>query len=499
MSHSDLVVAVDIGTESSRACIIDMEGKILASERLEQSMSSPKKGWAEQEPGAWWDNTRKNIEKLLNRPDFASAAVKGIGVCGQMHAPVPVDHDGKLISGPVSLWCDKRQRELSGRLASEEPEDGFYLDTVGNPPLPAWFGIKIAWLKENRPEIYKKASHFLPPKDYINYELTGNMATDFSEASGSFLMDKSTNNWSADMIDLLDLDGDKLPTIRPADSILGTVKDTVARQLGLPPKVPVIVGGGDMLCLLLGAGIVKQKLACDTTGTASVFSSFSEKPTQDSNVMSLRHVVEGWINFGILDSGGGSLWWFRDMLNEALPKNGSINYKNLSRAARESSPGAKGLYFLPYLQGERVLGSSRSSGVFFGLTPAHTHNDLARAIMEGVTFDLNQTKVILDESIDIEEMRTIGGGAKSDIWNKIKANIYGIPLKTLKSFEGGVMGCSFLTHSALGWTNDPVEDVEQLEEKRTFKPEQSLVEKYGDYFERFKDLHDRIQPLYEEI
>lgn len=488
-----------MGTESSRACIIDSEGSLLHAEKTSQAMASPRKGWAEQEPLTWWDNTRKNIKSLLRHPEVSPDGIKAIGVCGQMHAPVPIDDRGEPINQPVSLWCDKRADDVSRELIKREPEENFFLSRAGNPPLPAWMGIKIAWLKRNHPDIYEKASYFLPPKDYINYELTGEMATDYSEASGSFLMDKESGEWSKELIELLNLDRGKIPEIAKADEVLAPIKGEIASNLGLSRNTPVIVGGGDMLCLLLGAGIVEPRLACDTTGTASVFSAYSENPASMENIMSLRHVVDGWINFGILDSGGGSLWWFKDLLEGVLPASGELDYELLSEAAARSRPGANGLFFLPYLQGERVMGSSRSSGVFYGLTPAHSYEDMARAIMEGVTFDLNRTGVILDEKEKIEEMRTIGGGAKSETWNKIKANIYGKSLATLRSFEGGVVGCSFLAHSALGWIDNPVVGVEKLELENKFEPRGSAKEEYGDYFEKFCCLHDEMQPLFEEI
>lgn len=493
------VLAIDIGTESSRACLIDKNARLVDSARVTQELGSPQKGWAEQEPSLWWNNTRQNIRNLVEREKVSPENIEAIGVCGQMHAPVAINKGGDVVDRPTQLWCDKRTGELTKELREREPEQGFYKRKVGNIPAPAWSGLKMKWLKRHRPEDYKQVDCFVPPKDYINYELTGELSTDYSEASGSFLMDVDTEDWSDEMIELLEVDKEKLPPIQPSDAVLGGLSQEVAKDLGLKSGIPVVVGGGDMLSTLLGAGIIDRTVGCDTTGTASIFSSFSPDPTESPKVMSLRHVIDGWINFGILDSGGGSLWWFRRLLEQGGDLDNSIDYAQLSEAANRAPVGSKGLYFLPYLQGERVLGSANASGVFFGITPAHDYSDFARAIMEGVTYHLNQTKVLLEDMIDIEHMNSIGGGAKSDIWNRVKANIYGVPVHTLEAFEGGVLGCAFLAFSALGILDGPAGGADKLEVKNRFKPDEDQVEQYQDRFENFQQLHDALQPLFEQI
>jgi xylulokinase len=502
--NNKYLLSVDIGTESGRAALLTLDGEVVAASSREYPLYCPRAEWAEQNPDDWWNTTVENIKEILRKAN--NPKVLGIGIGGQMHAPVPVDEKGRLLSDRVLLWCDKRSSYLCDGLKKKYDEkDG--LKITGNAMVPAWTGFKIQWLKEHCPEIYNKTYKFLTCKDYLNLRLTGKMYTDYSEASATYLFDAHSKNWSEQLIKLLGLDMGKLPEIVEASKIIGTVTAEAAKATGLEEGIPVVAGGGDMMCILLGAGIAKFGQACDITGTAADISVFIEEPLYDPRLMHIHHVVPGggWISFGILDAGGGSFKWFKDVFctkeTEEAKEQGVPVYQLLSDKAEAVPPGAEKLLFYPYLLGERTLGSSSSRGVFFGLTPRHEIAHCVRAIMEGVTFDLNQSlKIIEGKNKGIGEIRAIAGGARSSLWCDIKANIYRKTIVTLKNFEGGVVGAAILAGLGVGAYKDVFSATERvISFDRRCYPDNKKMEFYIKLYGFYKELHDEMQLYYKKL
>ena len=255
-------MGIDIGTQSTRVALLDLDGQIVASSSTLQEMDTPKPGWGEQDPDHWWQNVVENIEKVSEQAGASADEILAIGVSGQMHATIPLGKDGNLLSHQVQLWCDKRCADLT-----EEFKTSPFLDSamkiVGNPPVPAWLGFKIRWLKLNAPEVYADTWKFVCSPGYINYRLTGEVAAEWTDASGSFLMDTKTRNWSPEMISYLGLDPDKLPEIRDSAEIVGKVTIEASRQTGLAQGTPVVAGAGDMLCMLISSGLARPGRAAD--------------------------------------------------------------------------------------------------------------------------------------------------------------------------------------------------------------------------------------------
>lgn len=498
------MLSVDIGTESGRAALLTLDGEMVASSSREYPLYCRKAEWAEQDPDDWWNATVENIRTILAKVN--NPKVLGIAIGGQMHAPVPVDKSGNLLSNRVLLWCDKRSNYLCEDLRKRYNEaEG--LKITGNAIVPSWTGFKIQWIKENTPDTYQKTYKFLTCEGYLNLRLTGEMYTDYSEASATYLFDARKKNWSEELVKLLGLDMDKLPPIVEASKVIGKVTAEAAKLTGLKEGTPVVAGGGDMMCLLLGAGIAKFGQACDITGTAADVSVFVEEPLYDPRLMHIHHVVPGggWISFGILDAGGGSFKWFKDVfcskeLAEAKTRGISI-YRLLDEKANEIPIGSEKLVFFPYLMGERTLGSSNSRGVFFGLTPRHEIAHCIRAIMEGVTFDLNQSlEIIVDKNIQIDDIRTIGGGARSDLWCEIKADIYGKTIKTLTNFEGGVVGGAILAGLGVGVYKNVNEAAEKIIKfDKTYDVNKENKEVYKKLYGFYKELHDAMQIYYNKL
>ncbi len=499
-----LLLGIDIGTQSSRAAFIDLQGKVVASASVAQDLITPKPGWAEQDPDTWWNNTVQNIRRAMEKGAVAPDEVQAIGVAGQMHATIPIAASGELLSHGVLLWCDKRSADLVEQMKSH-PDLTTAMRLAANPPLPSWLGFHIQWVKVHQPEIYARAWKFLPSKDYINFRLTGVAATDYSEASGAFLMDAHSREWSSQLVNYLGLDAAKLPDLKSAHAVVGTVTAETAALTGLRQGTPVVVSAGDMMCNLISSGLSAPGRASDVTGTASVMAVYVDKPVDDPRLMNLHHAMPGWVPFGIADAGGGSMGWFVDTMCRAEAEDakriGQNVYAILNPLAEAVEPGCEGLLFFPYLLGERSLGTPHARGTFFGITPRTSVGAMVRSIMEGVTFELRRTLEIVEASGNkVTAVYTIGGGANSDLWSQIKADIYQKPVHTFAESEGGVLGASILAGVGVGIYPDVQTAAEQtLRIDKTFSPNAALADRYNHLYDLFKDVHDRLQEPFNRL
>jgi xylulokinase len=499
-----LLLSIDIGTQSTRAALLTPDGQVVASAGRAQEMDTPHPGWAQQDPDMWWANAVSCISEIMAQASVSPDEIIAVGAGGQMHGTVPIDAHGKLLSHQVQLWCDKRGADLVDEFKRlHAAEESYRLS--GSPPVPSWVGFKMKWLKLNAPEVYDRTWKILLPKDYVNFRLTGVAATDYSEASGFFLMDAAGRQWSDELVGLLGLDRDKLPDIRSATDVIGTVTESAATVTGLATGTPVVTGGADMMCMLLAAGLTEPGAASDITGTSGIFSVFTTSPVLDERLMNLHHVTDGWVPFGITDTGGVSLKWFKDNLcrheSEEADKAGVEVYDLLDEKAAQVLPGSEGLLFFPYLLGERTLGTPNARGVFFGLTPRHNVAMIARSIMEGVTFELRQTLEIVEKSgHEVSVVYHSGGGAYSDLWSQIKADIYQKPVVTFENTEGGLLGAAILAGSGAGLYPNEVEGAARcLRIKRTFEPNAALAKRYDYQFALFQELHGLLQGPFDRL
>ena len=489
-------MGIDIGTQSTRVAVLDTRGHVLGSASSLQELDTPRPGWGQQDPDMWWSNVAANIAPAMEQAGARPEDILAVGVGGQMHATIPLDANGNLLSRAVQLWCDKRCAGLA-RSCQDSARSTDLSARVGNPPVASWTGFKMCWLRDNEPEIYAKTAKFVQASGFINHRLTGRLAVDRTEASGSFLMDAESKTWMDDAVAALGLDRSKLPDILISSDILGTVTPEAARLTGLLEGTPVVAGAGDMLCMLISSGLTEPGRASDITGTASIMAVYLERPVPDARMLNLHHALPGWIPFGIIDSGGGALKWFKDKLcrAETVDAGGGEVYDILNREAERIPPGTEGLLFLPYLMGERSMGTPYARGVFFGLTPRTDIGAMTRAIMEGVTFELKRTLEIIESYGNaVNEIYTIGGGARSDLWSGIKANIYQKPVHTFESFEGGVLGSAILAGIGVGVYRDARDGAARcLRIDKTFAPDPGLAGRYQKQYDLFKDVHDLLQ------
>ncbi len=491
----DLYLAIDVGTGSVRAGLVGADGRVLALAAREHEQITPRYGWAEQRPDGWWAGAVATVREVLGRIEGAPARVGAVCACGQMHGTVLIDGAGDLVRETAILWNDKRAGpQVQAYKDAHDANEA--LRRTANPALVAWPGFKLAWLRDEEPETYARTAAVLMPKDYVNFRLTGRRATDWSEASLSFLMGAGTRDWSDVMIERLGLDRAKLPPILPPASILGGVAGDAASATGLRVGTPVLVGAGDFPTALLGSGVCRPGLASDVTGTSSIVTLIAERPLLAPEISNLATVEGNWGGFVLLDAGGDSVRWAR----RAFHAN-ALGYDAIAEAAKEASAGADGLFFLPYLSGERLGAAPNSRAQFFGLTARHGLSHLHRAVMEGVAFAVRRhVAAMRDAGAAPERMIATGGGAKSDLWLKIKASLYDVPLVVPEEPEGGIVGCAALAAVATGRFAAPGAAADALvRHGPTIAPDPAWRERYAQMAPIFERLHETAQGFYDDL
>jgi xylulokinase len=440
----------------------------------------------------------QGIRQVLNNAAIQPDEILAVGVDTQMHACIPLDQLGNLLSHRVQLWCDKRGSGLMDELASH-PFMSSASAFAGTPPVANWLGFKIKWLKTYQAEIYAKTWKILTGEGFINYRLTGELAMDWTEATGSFLLDSRSLQWSPELAEFLQVELEKLPPAVKSTAVIGRITPQAAQATGLAEGIPVVAGAGDMLAMLVAAGLVEIGHAVDVSGTASNLVFLVASPVREPPLTNLHHALEGWCPFSTVETGGGALRWFRDLLAQSESQSGELegltSYQRLSEQAARCEYGSEGLLFLPYMMGERVLGTPQARGVLFGLTPRTDRGAIVRSMMEGITFELRRALEFVEQAGNsIRGIYTTGGGARSDLWSQIKADIYKRPVHTLAIDEGGVLGSAILAMVGIGFYADFQTAINEcVRFARTFHPNPETFPRYDYLFERFKQLHEKLQ------
>jgi xylulokinase len=493
---ADLSLAIDVGTGSVRAALVDRSGAIVAVAAREHDQIVPAFGWAEQRPADWWAGVVQAIRDVIATVADAPARIAAVAACGQMHGTVLIDAQGALVRGTVPLWNDKRTIDIATAFERDNAPAS-YLAESGNPPTPAWPGFKLAWMRDQEPEAYAATRTMLMPKDYINFRLTGETAMDSGDASCSFLMNPATRQWSATMIDRLGLDAGKLPAIREPLETLGAVTRAAAAETGLRQGTPVLVGGADYPMALYGSGACRKGLASDVTGTSCILTMIADKPLLDPEICNVATIEGNWGPFVLLESGGDAMRWARRALHEK-----ALDYAAITAKAAEAPAGADGLFFMPYLTGERLGAHRNARAQFFGLGAAHGLPHLHRAVLEGVAFAAARHLRIMEKAAGhrIERVIASGGGAKTALWLKIKASIYGIPIVVPREPECGVIGCAALAATATGQFSSLLAAADAyVRTAEEIAPEPRWVERYAAMQPFFDRLYQHSQALYDDL
>jgi xylulokinase len=453
-----ITLGIDIGTSATKTIAIDEKGTILASASAEYPCDHPRPGWSEQSPGLWWDATKKTVQQVLSSGKFQASDVAGVGLSGQMHGSVFLDSAGDVIR-PALLWNDQRTATECQEIETKAGGREALIRLVANPALTGFTAPKLLWVRKHEPAHWERVRQVLLPKDYVRYRLTGTFATEVSDASGTLMLDVANRRWSRELLAKLDIDPALLPSCHESQEVSGQVSELGSKATGLPVGTPVVGGGGDQPAGAVGNGIVRQGVVSATMGTSGVVFAHADTLGFDPLGRLQRgcHAVPGaWHVMGVVLAAGGSFQWFRNELGKAevemARKKGEDPYFLLTDEAAIAGPGAEGLFFLPYLTGERTPHfDPDAKGAWVGLTVRHGRAHLIRALLEGATFAMRDSlELIREMGVKIDQVRLSGGGARNALWRQIQADIYGCDVHTLNSTEGPAFGVALLAQVGTG-------------------------------------------------
>lgn len=502
-------MGIDIGTTGTRVIVIEGEsGRVVAGATAEHPLYTPQPLWAEQDPADWWRSTIEAVREALAKGRAAigtSFEIAAVGLSGQMHGVVLLDEQGEVL-GPSLIWADGRTQAQCDYITETVGADRL-IELTSNPALVGFSAPKLLWLRENRPEQYNRAAHFLLPKDFIRFKLTGEFASEVSDASGTLLFDVENRRWSEWMLRLLEIDASLLPDVYESYEVSGQISAEAATATGLLPGIPVVGGGGDQAAGAVGNGIVRPGIVSSTIGSSGVVFAFAEKPVRDAGgrVHTFCHAVPGaWHVMGVTQGAGLSLRWFKDEIAgpleiAAAQAQGVDVYEMLTGMAIDAPAGSDGLIFLPYLMGERTpILDPQARGVWFGLTAAHQRPHLIRSVLEGVSYSLKDClSILIEMNLPIEEIRASGGGGKSTLWRQIQADMFEREVVTVNSAEGPAYGAALLAGvGANFWPSVEAACDATIEVMTRTEPAPNASEIYRKYYPIYGEIYQRLKSLY---
>jgi xylulokinase len=491
-------MGIDVGTGGTRALLVDESGAVRAgftSAHADMRMERPL--WAEQEPDDWWRAAREAIRGVLHQAGVPSSEIRGIGLSGQMHGLVILD-EARTVIRPALIWCDQRS----------QPQVDFINRTVGrenvlawtaNPVLTGFTLPKLLWVRDHEPARFDRVRKMLLPKDYIRFRLTGEFASDVSDASGTALFDVVKRRWSFEMTGALGLDGSILPEVRESRAVTGVVTPAAAELTGLAAGTPVVGGGGDQASSAIGNGVVRPgELSC-TLGTSGVVFAHMDQVAYDpaGRVHTFCHAVKDkWHVMGVTQAAGLSLQWFRNRLTPG------VEYEELTREASQAVAGAHGLFWLPYLMGERTPHlDAAARGAWIGLTAKHTRADLIRAVIEGVCYSQKDClDIVASLGVPVSSVRASGGGANSAFWLQLLADVLAKRVTTLQTQEGSAYGAALLALVGTGrYASEEEVCAAAIREvsARDPRPEESSL--YAGRHTVYGELYRALKPVYAKL
>jgi xylulokinase len=485
-----MLLGLEVGITGARALAIDESGSVLASAFVAYGVQRPRPGWTEQDPHVWWAASQEAVGRVRGEVG-GNATATALGLSGQMSGAVFLNAAGDVIR-PALLWNDQRTgsqcAEITESIGAER-----LIDITGSP---AWTGMqapKILWLRDVEPVQYRHVRRVLLPKDYIRLRLTGELATDVADASGTLLLDLRGRAWSEQVLDALGIPGEWLPSVSESPMVASGLRPSVAASLGLPSGLPVAAGAGDAAAAAIATGIIRSGLISAGIGDCGVLAADVRGPAAEGEgrVGTMCSAVPGrYLLVALTLAAGAALRWWRDLLG------GVSDYEGLGRLAETSPVGAGGLFFLPYLSGGRTPHDNPDGrGAFVGLGAHHDRGDLTRAVMEGVVFSLRDGLDVMREmGVAIERVRASGGGARSRVWRQMLADIFNLPVETMASEDGPAVGAALLAGVAVGVYGDVTDACDRtVRTAEVIEPDAARAARYGELLHRFRALNRATQ------
>ncbi|TXK77189.1 xylulokinase [Paenibacillus sp. N3.4] len=502
-----LILAHDIGTTGNKASLYNEFGEVLGSAFYGYETSYPQVGWAEQNPQDWWRAVCITSKELLAKTKVSPKEIACVTFSGQMMGCVFLDQKGRVLREAI-IWADMRAEQEAEDLLNKLSMEKVYR-TTGHRISSSYSGAKIMWVKRHEPEVYRQTYKILNAKDYLVYQLTGQLATDYSDASGTNVFDLVNKRWSAEIIDAWGMDADKLPSVYPSTQVIGEVAAHAVEETGLAFGTPVVIGGGDGCCAGVGVGVVTEGDAFNYIGSSAWIAVATEKPVFDPEMKTYTwaHLdPDKYSPNGTMQSAGASYQWVRDQLYSSeyakAKETGQSIYELMNEHAAKSMPGANKLLYLPYLMGERSPRWNPSArATFLGLHMTHTRQDMTRAVMEGVAFNL---KIILDTflkaDIEIDRMWVLGGGAKGKLWRQILADIYEVDISVPCVLEEATsMGAAVAGGIGIGLLRDFSIAKQWVKHSELIVPSRDNRRIYREMYGAFEEAYHQLLPIYSRL
>jgi xylulokinase len=491
-----LFLGLDVGTSGVKAILVASSGAVVAGATTPLAMATPRPGWAEQDPAAWWDATLSSIRALRRqRPDATIAAV---GISGQMHSSVFLDRKGEVIR-PALLWCDGRTTAECAEITEKVGGEERLRDLACNPALEGFTLPKVLWLRRHEPDAFARLATVLLPKDYIRYRLTGVLATEPSDASATLMYDTARLRWSDEILSAVGLTTSIVPDVGGSAEVLGCVTAEAASVSTIPAGTPVVGGGADNACGAAGVGVITPGEAVSSWGTSGTVLAPMSEPQVDPRLRAhtFCHVVpDTWYMMGVVLSAGGAFGWYREQFARELADPADAA-KQLDREAASVERGAGGVTFLPYLQGERTPHRDASArGALLGLSLAHTRAHVTRAVLEGVCFALRDSLTILQElGLSPSHLLLTGGGARSPFLRQLQAEVFGLPVSTVNREEGPAYGAALLAAVGAGAFGSMADAVRATLTRATPQhPDRQAHLEYGEPYRRYRASYHAARP-----
>lgn len=482
-------IGVDLGTSAVKLLLMDERGKVQNIVSKEYPLFFPNPGWSEQNPEDWYEKTIEGIQELTG--EFDKSRVAGISFGGQMHGLVVLDEKDQVIR-PAILWNDGRtgkETEYLNQVIGKEKLSEY----TANIAFAGFTAPKILWMKENEPELFARIQKIMLPKDYLAYRLSGVHCTDVSDASGMLLFDVKNRTWSKEMMEICGVRKEQLAQVFESYEVVGTLKEEVARELGLSADVKIIAGAGDNAAAAVGTGTVGDGMCNISLGTSgTIFISSKEFGVDENNALhSFAHADGSYHLMGcMLSAASCNKWWMDDIIRTKDYAKEQAGIEKL---------GQNHVYFLPYLMGERSPHNDpEARGAFIGMTMDTTREDMTQAVLEGVAFALRDSfEVAKKLGISIDRTKICGGGAKSPLWKKIIANVLNIKVDVIESEEGPALGGAMLAAVGCG----EYESVEAIAKEvvkivETIEPEAELAAAYEERYQRFKRYYPALKGIF---
>lgn len=501
------VLGIDLGTSATKTILVDENGVTRASAEYSYPMYQPHNGWAEQDPADWKKAVLATIKEVVQKTKVKPEEVTGIGLSGQMHGSVLLDENNEPL-GRTILWCDQRSSRQVDEMLELLPMEK-WLEISANPPLAAWTAAKMLWIRENEPEKYAKCRHLLLPKDYIRFVLTGEFATDVSDATGMQMLDVQNRCWSDEILDALKIDKSILGKLYESQEVTGYLLPEIAEECGLSTKTAVVAGGSDNACAAVGTGVVNEGQAFVTLGTSAVvyshFDHYIRVPEGGLHVCCCA-VPGCWHSMGGPMSAGLSIEWFKDrfcqdLVQKAKEENRSF-YDMLTEITDAVPIGSERLIYLPFLMGERTPHMDPLyRGAFLGLNTVHSQAHMLRAIMEGVVYCLADCNNMLKEQgIQVTSMRACGGGSRSIVYRKMLANLFECDIHTLGEEGGAAYGAAILAGVGTGLYPSVREACSRfITEKDTVSCDPKDAELYKKYHRIYDHMYEALKSDFAEL